>query len=85
MFYTPHDLPALYPYGRWHILRRRARVDPAEPDLRKYPQFASVVGTEALLEPGDILWFPGALPSSDTFLFLRFGPERMRIFNVEIG
>jgi len=59
VFYPPEDLPSLYPYGRWHILRRRSRMDPAAPDFHKYPKFAGLTGREALLEPGDILWFPG--------------------------
>ena len=34
-------------------------MDPANPDLRKFPKFGPLVGLEAVLEPGDILWFPG--------------------------
>lgn len=34
-------------------------MDPANPNLRRFPKFKAAVGIEAVLEPGDILWFPG--------------------------
>ena len=59
LFYKPEDLDSLYVYGNLHILRRRSRVDPFNPDLKKYPKFSRLQAWEAVLEPGDILWFPG--------------------------
>lgn len=64
IFYPPEDLPSLYMHSRWSILRRRAKVDPADPNYAKYPRFKKLGGWQAVLEPGDILWFPGTSPAS---------------------
>ena len=65
IFYPPEDLPSLYMHSRWSILRRRSKVDPANPNLAKYPKFKKLGGLQAVLEPGDILWFPGELMSNN--------------------
>lgn len=59
LFYSPKNLDRLYTYGGLHILRRRSRVDPCNPDFKKYPKFKDIAAHEAILEPGDVLWFPG--------------------------
>ena len=63
IFYPPEDLPSLYMHTRWSILRRRSKVDPADPNYAKYPRFKKLGGWQAVLEPGDILWFPGTSPA----------------------
>lgn len=60
LFYQPVDLGRLYPHSKLHILRRRARVDPAAPDFHRFPKFRGLEAVQAVLEPGDVLWFPGA-------------------------
>lgn len=39
LFWPPSDLPGLYPYHNLHLLRRRARVDPINPDFKRFPRF----------------------------------------------
>ena len=39
LFWPPSDLPGLYPYHNLHLLRRRARVDPTNPDYKRFPRF----------------------------------------------
>lgn len=41
LFWPPSDLPGLYPYHNLHLLRRRARVDPVNPDYKRFPRFRS--------------------------------------------
>lgn len=42
LLYRPQALKALQPYPSWHILRRRCRVDPSNPDYRRFPAFQKV-------------------------------------------
>ena len=43
LLYRPQALKALQPYPAWHILRRRCKVDPANPDYRRFPAFQKVL------------------------------------------
>lgn len=43
LLYRPQDLRVLQPYPAWHILRRRCRVDPANPDYKRFPAFQKVL------------------------------------------
>ncbi len=42
LLYPPSALSKLQPYPSWHILRRRCRLDPAKPDLERFPDFHQV-------------------------------------------
>ena len=59
LLWPAEQLQRIYPYRNWHILRRRGRVDPANPNLRKFPKFAAAEAVEVVLNPGDVLFFPG--------------------------
>ncbi|KAK9864818.1 hypothetical protein WJX84_007473 [Apatococcus fuscideae] len=58
LFWPPSDLPGLYPYHNLHLLRRRARVDPTIPDYKRFPRFRDTAAYEAIIEPGDVMFFP---------------------------
>ena len=58
LLYRPEDLMRLYPYPAWHVLFRRARVNPVEPDFKRYPRYQGITAYEAVLNPGDVLYFP---------------------------
>lgn len=59
LLWSPDQLHRIYPYRNWHILRRRGKVDPVKPDFKKYPKFAKAHAMEVVLQPGDVLFFPG--------------------------
>ena len=42
LLYRPQALKALQPYPTWHILRRRCRVNPENPDYKRFPAFQKV-------------------------------------------
>jgi hypothetical protein len=54
----PDQLECLYPYPDTHLLRRRSRVNVAQPDMARFPLFAWVAAQEVVLRPGDVLFFP---------------------------
>jgi hypothetical protein len=54
----PDQLECLYPYPGTHLLRRRSRVNVAQPDSARWPLFARVSSLEVVLSPGDVLFFP---------------------------
>ncbi|PRW56320.1 lysine-specific demethylase 8 [Chlorella sorokiniana] len=59
LFWSPDQLPSLYCYPDTHLLRRRSRVNMHAPlDASKFPLFARAAAAEALLEPGDVVFFP---------------------------
>jgi len=59
LFWSPDQLPCLYCYPDTHLLRRRSRVNVHEPlDVGRFPLFARGSAAEALLEPGDVVFFP---------------------------
>ncbi|EIE24680.1 Clavaminate synthase-like protein [Coccomyxa subellipsoidea C-169] len=82
LLYPPSALSKLQPYPSWHILRRRCRLDPAKPDLKRFPDFHQIEAVETVLEPGDTLFFPPRwahyTESLDLSISLtyRFGPRR---------
>ncbi|EDV21066.1 uncharacterized protein TRIADDRAFT_30960 [Trichoplax adhaerens] len=53
VLFSPQDASNLYLQGD-----KSAIVDIDNPDLQKYPKFASVTRYECVLEPGDILFIP---------------------------
>lgn len=59
LLWSPDQLHRIYPYRNWHILRRRGKVDPVKPNFKKYPKFAEAHAMEVVLQPGDVLFFPG--------------------------
>lgn len=62
LLWPPGQLPALYPYPTTSLLRRRAQVDVTNPDLKRFPRFNDTWALEAILKPGDVLFFPGYWP-----------------------
>lgn len=58
LLWPPDQLPCLYPYPDTHLLRRRSRVNLAAPDLARFPLLARTAAVEAVLGPGDVLFFP---------------------------
>ena len=54
--YSPDQTPLMYPL-REH--RNRSAVNPAAPDLEKYPLFRNAVATTFELQPGETLFVPG--------------------------
>jgi hypothetical protein len=53
VFIPPWETPRIYP----HFLNE-SPINPNEPDLEKYPDFAGVELYEATSEPGDLLYLP---------------------------
>ncbi|MCX8072307.1 MAG: cupin-like domain-containing protein [Candidatus Binatia bacterium] len=49
---------ALYPRGLLSGMANFSRVDPEQPDLRRFPRFRSVQAFEAIVEPGETLFIP---------------------------
>lgn len=79
LLYTPDELQSLYPYPDDSLLRRRARVDPANPDLTRFPRFSEASAFEAVLEPG---------MSSGSLVFrgaLRIGLPAASVFHQEMS
>lgn len=62
LIYEPVDRPFVYPYPEKHLLRRRGQVDPTDPDYVRFPNYESISGKLAILNPGDILVFPMHAP-----------------------
>lgn len=58
LFWSPDQLPLLYFYPDTHLLRRRSRVNMHAPQAGRFPLFARAAAREALLEPGDVVFFP---------------------------
>lgn len=59
LFWSPDQLPCLYCYPDAHLLRRRSRVNMHAPlDASRFPLFGRAAAAEALLEPGDVVFFP---------------------------
>jgi hypothetical protein len=52
LLYKPCDLHKLRPYPRWHILGRRCRVDPCQPDYSRFPAFSEVPFATNILPSG---------------------------------
>lgn len=67
LFWSPDQLPYLYPYPDAHLLRRRSRVNmhaPLEQLAGRFPLLqrrAAAAPRQALLEPGDVVFFPSRL------------------------
>uniref|UniRef100_A0A665W7W2 JmjC domain-containing protein n=1 Tax=Echeneis naucrates TaxID=173247 RepID=A0A665W7W2_ECHNA len=53
---TPFE--CLYPYPVHHPCDRQSQVDFDNPDYERFPNFKNVVGYEAVVGPGDVLYIP---------------------------
>lgn len=61
LFWGPGQLPLLRCYPDSHLLRRRARCNPHAPPAEAaaaWPLAARASAVEAVLEPGDVVFFP---------------------------
>jgi hypothetical protein len=60
LFWSPDQLGGLYPYPETHLLRRRARLNVADPQWDKFPLASpeELGALEVILEPGDAIFFP---------------------------
>ena len=64
LFWSPDQLPGLYCYPDTHLLRRRSRLNMHEPAAQQqascaFPLAARAAAVvEAVLEPGDVVFFP---------------------------
>ena len=75
---SPEDSRCVYPY---HYNIAKSRIDPQTVDLAAFPLFAKATIWQAVLEPGDVLYFPCAwwhdFRSLDPSISLNFfyGPQ----------
>lgn len=77
LFWAPDALPCLYPYPDTHLLRRRSRLNmhlPLATQLERFPLAARAAAVEAVLEPGDVVFFPSRCGDRHLPL-LRLGSE----------
>ena len=56
--YSPSDLPSLYPYGPLTKYPYVSRINPAQPDLKKFPKISNATLHKVTVEPGTILYLP---------------------------
>eukprot|EP00803_Ostreobium_quekettii_P009159 evm.model.scf_959.2 EVM.evm.TU.scf_959.2 scf_959:12170-17443(-) len=62
LLYDRADMEMTYPYNEGHLMARRGRVDPTDPDYNNYPKFRTIAAGQAVLGPGDVLFFPNSWP-----------------------
>jgi len=55
--YHPKDSARLYPF-QTGLTQNSSQVDVDVPDLEEHPGFASLVATECILQPGQMLFIP---------------------------
>ncbi|KAL2650231.1 hypothetical protein R1flu_018359 [Riccia fluitans] len=55
--YSPSETSQLYPFPEF-MLRNSSQVDLDKPDFIKFPEFENVLGTDFILEEGDMLYIP---------------------------
>jgi hypoxia-inducible factor 1-alpha inhibitor (HIF hydroxylase) len=58
IFFHPQDFGKMYLYPAHHARDRYSQVDLQNPDYSKFPKFKGIVGHEAVLGPGDVLYVP---------------------------
>ncbi|XP_013890051.1 hypoxia-inducible factor 1-alpha inhibitor [Austrofundulus limnaeus] len=58
ILFPPDQFECLYPYPVHHPCDRQSQVDFDNPDYEKFPDFKKVVGYEAVVGPGDVLYIP---------------------------
>ena len=58
VLFAPGDVRGLYPYPLHHPKDRQTQLDMYAPDLARFPRFGDVLGLEAVLAPGDLLYIP---------------------------
>ncbi|CAM9206457.1 unnamed protein product, partial [Lampetra planeri] len=61
ILFPPDQFECLYPYPVHHPCDRQSQVDFDNPDHEKFPNFKNVVGYEAVVGPGDVLYIPHVL------------------------
>ena len=54
LFYAPEHINIMGTYPPSHLLRRRAKFDPTNPDYKYFPEAADVGGNLAIIHPGEI-------------------------------
>lgn len=58
ILFSPDQFECLYPYPVHHPCDRQSQVDFDNPNYDKFPNFKNVVGYEAVVGPGDVLYIP---------------------------
>lgn len=58
ILFPPDQFECLYPYPVHHPCDRQSQVDFENPDFERFPNFKNVVGYEAVVGPGDVLYIP---------------------------
>ncbi|KAG8000143.1 Hypoxia-inducible factor 1-alpha inhibitor [Nibea albiflora] len=58
ILFPPDQFECLYPYPVHHPCDRQSQVSFDNPDYEKFPNFKNVVGYEAVVGPGDVLYIP---------------------------
>ncbi|KAG2463016.1 HIF1N inhibitor, partial [Polypterus senegalus] len=58
ILFPPDQFDRLYPFPVHHPCDRQSQVDFENPDYEKYPNFKNVIGYEAVVGPGDVLYIP---------------------------
>merc|ERR1712146_451296 len=58
LLFPPSESQYMYPYGQRRNVAFNAGLNVFAPDLESQPEFAKARGFEAVLEPGDVLFFP---------------------------
>ena len=58
LLYPPGDTSALYPKGFFASDHNCSRVDAHDPDLERFPKFASLKALECTLDAGEALFIP---------------------------
>ncbi|XP_035461571.2 hypoxia-inducible factor 1-alpha inhibitor isoform X2 [Scophthalmus maximus] len=58
ILFPPDQFECLYPYPVHHPCDRQSQVDFDNPDYERFPNFRNVVGYEAVVGPGDVLYIP---------------------------
>ncbi len=55
--YHPKDSASLYPY-QTGLTQNSSQVEVDDPDFEAHPDFANLVATECILQPGQMLFVP---------------------------
>uniref|UniRef100_A0A1A8GXL8 Hypoxia-inducible factor 1-alpha inhibitor n=1 Tax=Nothobranchius korthausae TaxID=1143690 RepID=A0A1A8GXL8_9TELE len=58
ILFHPDQFECLYPYPVHHPCDRQSQIDFDNPNYEKFPNFKNVVGYEAVVGPGDVLYIP---------------------------
>ncbi|KAG1659181.1 Hypoxia-inducible factor 1-alpha inhibitor [Nymphon striatum] len=58
ILFSPDKFECLYPYPVFHPHDRQSQVDFDDPDFSRFPKFRDLIGYEATVKPGDVLYIP---------------------------